>query len=496
MLQLPQTLSRICDFTLECLDRIVLTAVPQGIEYPQAYINHLRFIGVDPLHHTDWAKGHRDTLVQYLSAVAAGAKLEIIKSASIQRKDDYVKKLLEASNYREGLICIISSMERCKTYYYAKTKKVRMLPIYFSSNKCMFYYVYYYHHDLGIVQLRLQSYAPFYCQIIVNGHRILERMMIDRKIPFTRRDNAFETIDDPVKVQELADTITSDYIEARIRPLIFKSFPTLKTINLPLRITIRQVEYSTDIVTRTASFTKMMPDIISKSAIFNPETISRMLFYVPNSANHSSLKKYETEFGSCIRFSSAESSLKLYDKGHRILRIETTCNDIATMKGYRTIVHRDGSKERKVGLLSKHISSLETFVSLARLSNHRFIERLGTIISTTYSMDRIDAVTERVVVNNRSVKGFSFYNAADRAVVTSVGNPAYDIQGFSRKMLLQHLVQLTPYQASYALKRLHAHGLTKKIANTRRYHLTKEGRSVLTAMQILNKEIVLPTIAA
>lgn len=496
MLQLPQTLSRICDFTLECLDRIVLTAVPQGIEYPQAYINHLRLIGVDPLHHTDWAKGHRDTLVQYLSALASGAKLQIVKSTTLRRKDDYVKDLLEKSNYREGLICVISSMERCKTYFYAKTKKVRMLPIYFSSNKCMFYYVYYYHHDLGIVQLRLQSYAPFYCQIIVNGHRILERLLIEQGIPYTRRDNAFETIDDPCKAQELADAITSEYIESRIRPLIYKSFPTLKSINLPLRITIRQVEYSTDIISRSVSFTKMMPDIISKASIFNPDTISRMLFYVPNSANHSSLKKYETEFGSCIRFSSAASSLKLYDKGHRILRAETTCNDIAKMKGYRTIVHKDGSKEQKVGLLSKHISSLETFVSLARLSNRRFIERLGTIVSNIYSMDRIDAVTERVMINDRSVKGFSFYNAADRAVVISVSNPAYDIQGFSRKMLLKHLPHLSPYQASYALKRLHAHGLTKKIAHTRRYYLTKEGRSVLSAMQILNKEIVLPSIAA
>jgi len=470
--------------------------VPQGIEYPQAYINHLRFIGVDPLHHTDWAKGHRDTLVQYLSALTAGAKLQIVKSASIRRKDDYVKDLLEKSSFKEGLICVISSMERCKTYYYAKTKRVKMLPIYFASNKCMFYYVYYYHHDLGIVQLRLQSYAPFYCQIIVNGHRILERMLIQEGIPYTRRDNAFETIDDPCKAQQLADTISAEYIEPRIQTLLHQSFPTLKTIGLPLRLTIRQIEFSTDIVSKTVSFTKMMPDIISKASIFNPDTISRMLFYVPNSANHASLKKYETEFGSCIRFSSSDSSLKCYDKGPRILRAETTCNNIAKMKGYRTIVHKNGTKEKKVGPLSKHISSLGTFVSLARLSNSRFIERLGTIISKTYSMDRIDAIGERVIVNNRSVKGFSFNNAADRAVVISVSNPVYDIQGFSRRMLLDSLPHLSPYQASYALKRLHAHGLTKKIAKTRRYHLTKEGRSVLSAMQILNKEIVLPTIAA
>lgn len=496
MLQLPPTLSSICDFTLECLDRIVLTAVPQGIEYPQAYINHLRFIGIDPIHHTDWAQGHRDSLVQYLTAMTSGAKLTIIKSHTIGRKDDYVKALLENNGYKEGLICVIGSMERCKTYYFAKTKKVRMLPIYFSSNKCMFYYVYFYHHDLGIVQLRLQSYAPFYCQIIINGHRILERMLIQQGIRHSRRDNAFETIDDPCKAQDLADSITSDYIETRIRPLIFKAFPTLKTIGLPLRITIRQVEFSMDIVTRTVSFTEMMPAIISRLSIFNPDDISRMLYYVPNAKNHASLKKYETEYGSCIRFSAAESSLKLYDKGPRILRTETTCNNIASMKGYRTIVHKDGTKEKKVGRLSKHISSLETFVSLARLSNRRFIERLGTIIATVYSMDRVDAVSERVVVNNRSIKGFSFYNTADRAVVIAVANPAYDIQGFSRRMLLTRLPLLSPYQASYALKRLHAHGLTKKIAHTHRYHLTKEGRSVLSAMQIINKELVLPTMAA
>lgn len=497
MMDLPRALSRICDFTLECLDRVVLTVVPQGIEYPQAYINHLRSIGIDPLEHTEWARGHRDSLENHLSAVVAGNACEILDGNKIGRKDDHVKNVLAQRGYHDGLICVIRSMERCQTYYYAKTKTIRMLPIYFKSNKCIYFYVYYYHRDLGIVQLRIQTYAPFYCQIIVNGHRILERKLIEKGIRYTCRDNAFEAIDDPCTAQELADTITSEYVESRIRPMLFKFFPFLKTIDLPLRFTIRQVEYSADIVTnQNTSFTELMPDIIRNMAIFEPPDIARMHIHVPNAQGKAALRKYETKFGSCLRFSAGDSSVKLYDKGPRILRCETTCNNIAKLKGYRTVTHRNGSKTKKVAKLSKHISSLETFVNIARHVNHRLLDRLGPIIEKTYSIKRLDTVCVPVRHKDRSVRGFSFFNRADREVVQTLANPANDIHGFSRKMLLKRLPHLTPYQASYAMKRLHVHGLTKKIANSRRYFITKEGRYVISTMMIVSKEVILPSMCA
>lgn len=497
MIELPPSLSTISDFTLECLDRIVLTVVPQGIEYPQAYINHLRSIGIDPLHHADWASEHRDSLENHLKAIVTGIHSEIFNGNKIGRKDDFVKELLDKQNYREGLICVIRSMERCQTYYYAKTKLVRLLPIYFKSNKCIFFYVYYYHHELGIVQIRIQTYAPFYCQIIVNGHRILERMLIEKGIPHACRDNAIESVDDPNSAQELANGITSEYIESRVRPLIFRFFPFLKTINLPLRFTIRQVEYSADIISNgKVSFTDTMPNIIGKLAIFQPQDIARLLIDVPKAQDKVAFRKYETEFGSCVRFSAADSSVKLYDKGPNILRCETTCNDITKLKGYRTITHKNGNKSKKIARLSKHISSLETFVGIARHVNHRLIERLGPIIATSYSLAKLDKVCLPIKHQDRSVRGFSFFNTDDRQIVQTLANPANDIHGFSRKQLMKELPHLTPYQASYAMKRLHVHGLTKKLANSHRYFITKEGRTVLSTMMIVSKEVILPSMCA
>lgn len=497
MIDLPPALSRICSFTLECLDRVVLSAVPQGIEYPQAYINHLRTIGIDPLQHTEWASAHRDSLENHLKSLSLGIHKEIVNGNTIGRKDDYVKELLASTGNREGLICIIRSMERCRTYYHAKTKLVRMLPIYFKPNKCIFFYVYYFHRDLGIVQVRIQTYAPFYCQIIVNGHRILERLLIKRNIKHRCRDNAFEYIEDPKTAQELANSITSEFIESLTKPLIYKFFPFLKTINLPLRFTIRQVELSADIITNDEiSCTDLMPIIIARLAIFEPPDIARMHIHVPNAQGKAAIKKYETEFGSCIRFSAGDTSVKLYDKGPRILRCETTCNDLTKLKGFRTTTHKDGSKTKGINKLSKHISSLETFVSLAKHVNHRLIDRLGPILETTYSLKNLDDVCLPVRHNDRSVRGFSYYNTADREVIHTLANPANDIHGFSRKKLLVRMPHLTPYQASYAIKRLHVHGLIKKISNSRRYFITKEGRRVLSTMMILTKELILPTMCA
>lgn len=497
MVEIPTALASLSGGILECLDRLVLTVIPQGIEYPQAYINHLRGIGVNPYEHTAWASGHRDKLESYLKSLAAGAGMEILSANDIGRKDDKVKDILTQRGHKFGLICIIKGMERCRSYYYAKTKQVKGLPLYFKSNKCMHFYVYVFHEALGLVQIRIQTYAPFYCQIIVNGHRILERSLLQHGIEHKTRDNAFEFIADFPRAQELANSISSQMIESLTIPLVYQYFPFLKEIGLPLRYSIRQVEWSTDIIAKAdCHYTTRMADIIARLALFEPDDIARFMVKIPCAEKKASLRKYETEFGSCIRFSAGDSSVKLYDKGTKIFRIETTCLNISTLRGYRTTTHKDGKQSKGVNYLSKHISSLELFINIASYTNQRFIQRLGSILSTTYNMSDLDRITERMSVNGISVRGFSFFDRKDRDALLAVANPANDVSGFKRNTLIKKLPGTTPYQASYIIKRMRIHGLIKKIPQTNRYHLTKDGRTVITTMHILTAEQILPRMCA
>ena len=77
-----------------------------------------------------------------------------------------------------------------------------------------------------------------------------------------------------------------------------------------------------------------------------------------------------------------KNSIKMYDKFSKILRIETTSNDITLFKHYRKVEHRDGTKEDKVAPLKKNIYSLSLLTGLLKASNRRYIEFISLIETT------------------------------------------------------------------------------------------------------------------
>ena len=58
-------------------------------------------------------------------------------------------------------------------------------------------------------------------------------------------------------------------------------------------------------------------------------------------------------------------SIKIYDKFARILRIETTTNDVSFFKHHRKVEHRSGHATREVAPLKKSIYSLIASVAPA-----------------------------------------------------------------------------------------------------------------------------------
>ena len=62
--------------------------------------------------------------------------------------------------------------------------------------------------------------------------------------------------------------------------------------------------------------------------------------------------------GTRIKHSMGPISIKLYDKFGRILRIETTVNDVSFFKHYREVEQRNGTKEMKFTNMRQTIYSL------------------------------------------------------------------------------------------------------------------------------------------
>ena len=63
------------------------------------------------------------------------------------------------------------------------------------SGKCLHYYFYFIDAELGLVYLRVPTWAPFRLQFYCNGHSWLARQLTAKGIGFTAADNAFTRID-------------------------------------------------------------------------------------------------------------------------------------------------------------------------------------------------------------------------------------------------------------------------------------------------------------
>ncbi len=66
-------------------------------------------------------------------------------------------------------------------------------------------YYYFVDKDLGLIHVRLQTWAPFTCQMYSNGHDFVARQLKSKGIAFEQVDNAFVKLDDPAATQRIAD---------------------------------------------------------------------------------------------------------------------------------------------------------------------------------------------------------------------------------------------------------------------------------------------------
>src|SRR5205823_451602 len=87
--------------------------------------------------------------------------------------------------------------------------------------------------------------------------------------------------------------------------------------------------------------------------------------------------------GTCIKPRFAKTGVKMYDKFGRVLRLETTTNDVSFFKHHRKVEHQDGHSTRELAPLKKSIYSLIDLRELLAACNRRYLEFLSALDDTS-----------------------------------------------------------------------------------------------------------------
>jgi hypothetical protein len=485
---------------LSCYDRIVITGTLPGACYAGGMTSFLYARGIRIFDYARFAEPLRERIrTRAQEACAeAGIQIEHINKVHI-RKEEVVAKVLARRGDHAGLVHVISAMEACESYrpwHDKATGKTALKP---DSGKCLHYYFYFIDEKFGLCYLRVPTWCPFRLQFYCNGHSWLARKLTAAGIDYALADNAFVRIEDIDRAQALADTMRPDELHRRLDRYAKRFCPVTQVFGQAYHWSLMQVEYSTDLIFRSEATLKSLYESLSRQAVLavKAEQVASFLGkkITPRLAQELGSRFATRIEGTCIKHRFAKTGVKMYDKFGRVLRLETTTNDVSFFKHHRKVEHHDRHTTRELAPLKKTIYSLIDLREILLSCNRRYLEFLSAIEDTSSGERDLARLSEPQCEGDRTIKGLNFFERAEQKLLRALQRPEFNIHGMRRANLTPFVPELSPSRLSRQLHRLRSLGLIKRVTRSYRYYLTRLGRSAIAAACSLTQFQIIPALA-
>jgi hypothetical protein len=478
--------------TLHCFDRVIFKghlamASPREVERFIDYVLKVRRCHF----FKELAPRYSDRLVEHAQRWAKKAGRTYLYRTGLFRKDHWAEQLIREQRLEQGLVGILCTQETCHSFQLVPGDQRPRVVSRPRAQRVLYYY--FLDPQLGLIHVRLQTWAPFTLQVYVNGHDWLAQQMARLGLGFVQQHNAFTQLDDPVKAQRQADrfarlnwtTILGRYGRL-VNPLLNKELACYRA-----RWVVDQAEFATDLLFRTpATLTGLYQKLLQFATVtFTPKDILGFLGRKWDRRFDGDVQtevKTDRLLGTRIKHRMTKNWLKMYDKFGQILRVETVINRPKEFSVYRTRHHRDGSASPGWFPMNKDVGSLVHYQEQALACNRRYLDALAVVDDPTPAYQELRQLTEPKVVAGRSLAG----NPARRDDVrlfAAVLDGDHAARGFRNREVRTALFgEGGPDKARHSaavgrlLKRLHARHLLAKIPRTRRWRVTERGRQLLS----------------
>lgn len=487
--------------TLSCFDRLLITGTVPGICYPQGMASHLRARGILYKDFPRFAEPLRNELRENTERLAKehGLEIEFIRHHDSFRKEDRIQEILRERGTHPGLVHIFSAMERCGSYEGWHDRRTGKNTLRAREGKCIHYYFYFIDPEFGLCYLRVPTWVPFRLQFYCNGHSWLAAKLRKAGIAFTQLDNSFTTLGDFPRAQELADAFPAEALHRFLDRLVQQYCPVVRHFDVTYHWSMTQVEYATDIVFQHQEDLRPLYDTLVRTAVHAVKAE-----HVATFLGRKLHPLYEGEVGNDldtriqgtrIKHRMGAAALKMYDKQGLVLRLETTVNKVSFFKHHREVEHRDGTKETKLAPMQKTIHSLGALRELLAAANRRYLAFLSDLLDPSAGLRTIEKLADPARQGERTYRGFNPFEKGDLDLFLAICRGEWQISGFQNRSLRRFLPGKTGPQISRALKRLHVHGLIRKVGRTYKYYLTKLGQQVVLTALKLRELVVIPSLA-
>ena len=414
-------------------------------------------------------------------------------------KDATARAVLERDKITDGLICVMSSVEPCRSFAIGcnpKTNRVELLPRY---RKCLFLYHYYMDPIFGFIHARIQTWLPLDIQIYINGREWLARQMDKRDLSYQRSDNCFVGLTDVARAQRLMNAQLRLNWPKQLDRLAHRLNPAHESLLASDRLhyywTTYQSEWATDIMFRDPqTLADVYPRLVRHgiSAFSSPDVMRFLGGKVHGNFRGEIVSDFKNRpEGVRIKHRVGANSVKLYDKQGSVLRAETTIHDADGIKVFRPKEGEPNGK-RSWRPMRRGIADLHRRAEVSQASNERYLHALTAADTSTALGKLLHDLQQPVTWNGGRVRGLRPWSDDDLALLRAANRGEFCINGFRNRELQALLIDRKTQdpdelrrrsaRVSRQIRMLRAHHLIQKLPRSYRYRITPKGRQIITAI--------------
>lgn len=371
-------------------------------------------------------------------------------------------------------------------------------------------YVNHYHFhcmdkDWGHLTIKMSGHPPFGLQVMLNGHEWVERRARQQTISAQKEGNCFvggslQALD------RIADTLRAEHVIGRLAKVcdrwVYSSCLCFAlTTEAQDRSGFRyeyscyQIEYSRNLLFhRGSDLDEVYQGLIDRSRRLLDIDRLRTLFgwrkrpHRPRPGRPGKRLERVLEGGhdlTVFKVHFGHLTLKLYDKGERILRVEAIAHNTKELRCGRALgklpIMLDKLRRMTIDFLNTVQAADQAFLQEAALDKLPQPSQRGTrrLAGVDLQKPRMRLVAEAVLALAPQPGGFTARELATK--VTTIQPPS------------KHAY--TARQAAYDLAKLRGKDLVARVGQTSRYQTRSEGIRILAGLLILREKVIRPVLA-
>ena len=497
--------------TYDCVDRVVLNAFFPFGQTGGGIRSWWRWLRGDDLTLDDeHLREMAGTFSRRLHAFCAKQGIPLIEAQARDRKHELAQPYLPHDPEFSGLFLVIKSNAPAPIWEVKHNGQGRISEI--RHRKSWPYVRHFYFHlidrEWGHITIRICSYPPFGAQLILNGHERVERQARRKRVAVVKDGNCFIEGSDFSAISRLGTEFSRSDTPTRLRQLCERwiysvclcfalSNEDRDRSRFQYQYSVFQLELSRNLLfwrgtTMNQVFQKLVDRTRAPLALNQVKTIFGFS-YRPHQIKQRGRER--TEVSKAVQAKSYDLTvfkvkwgnltLKIYDKGGRVLRIEV-------------VVHN--AKELRCGKMLDRLPTL-----LARMQDMlvRFLDTVQAAHISFLDAGTFEGLTEPTTRGSRRLAGIDLNKARNRHVVDAVIELSTKPDGFTVSQLAeavrprsgQDANAYSARNAAYDVAKLVGKKLLRRIDRSRRYAVDPPAIRILCAYLLLREKIIKPLLA-